>query len=118
MKQRTANKLLKIAKKENNLTFYQVATGEIDMLAFLDEYIKANELGDLKVCGTTLAKVIKANNTRKKTLQKWLDNETNDAFRKFHEKQIAILDDYAEAQLIDIIETTEALKAQAKLDAK
>lgn len=118
MKKTTAAKLEKIAIKENNLLFHRVAKGEVDMLAFLNEYIKQNDLGGLSVSGTTLKKLIEANNARKKLLEKWQAHETNEIYRKLNEKQIKILDDYAETQLIEIITKTEILKEQAAIDTE
>jgi len=116
MKKSTINKLKKLAQKYNDLMIYRLAVGDIDMLTFLLDYVKENELEDLEVSGTTLIKILKANNARRKTLNRWNKYETNEIYKKYNDAQLAILDKYAESQLIQIIEYTERLKEQAKMD--
>lgn len=116
MKKRTISKLKKLAQEKNDLMIYQLAVGDIDMLTFLMDYVKQNDLGDLAVSGTTLIKLLQSNNARRKTLEKWNKFETDEIYRKYNDAQLKILDDYAESQLIQIIENTEALKAQAVKD--
>ena len=116
MKKRTISKLKKLAQEKNDLQIYRLAVGDIDMLTFLMDYVKQNDLGDLAVSGTTLIKVLQANNARRKTLIKWNKFEEDETYKKYNDAQLKILDDYAESQLIQLIENTEALKVQAAKD--
>ena len=103
MKARTQKAIKKLAEERESVKLYKVATGETDLLSFLSDYVKENNLGDTPVAGSTLAKVLNANTRRRKQLDKWIADETNDTYKSLYQKEVKILDDYAETVFLELV---------------
>ena len=111
------NALLKLAEETNDLQLYKVATGEIDKLSFLIEFVKKNDLGSLVVCGDTLESVLHANKARYKKVASWLLCDTDDMYKELHQRELDLLDEYADVMLSEIFAQLDDLKVKAAEDA-
>lgn len=110
------NALLTLAEKTNDLQLYKVATGEVDKLTFLIDFVAKNNLGGLVVCGDTLDSVLHANKARYKKVSYWLLCDTDDVYKELHQKELDLLDEYADVMLTEIFAQLDDLKAKAAED--
>lgn len=111
-----SQRLLKIAEDTNDLRLYKLANGEGEIIDYLIQFVKDNDLGGLSVCGETLASVLRANAARRKKLMKWFSLDQDPTYKEIHYKEIQILDEYAETMLIEIFAQLDELKAKAASD--
>lgn len=109
-------RLLKIAEDTNDLRLYKLANGEGEIIDYLIQFVKDNDLGGLAVCGETLASVLRANAARRKKLMKWFSLDQDPTYKELHYKEIQILDEYAETMLIEIFKQLDDLKVKAAAD--
>lgn len=109
-------RLLKIAEDRNDLRLYKLANGEGEILDYLIQFVKENELGGLAVCGETLDSVLRANAARRKKLMKWFKIDTDPTYKEIHYKEIQLLDEYSETMLIEIFAQLDDLKVKAAAD--
>ena len=112
------NALLKLAEETNDLQLYKVATGEIDKLSFLIDFVGKNDLGGLVVCGDTLNSVLHANKARYKKVSFWLLCDTDDVYKDIHQRELDLLDEYADVMLTEIFAQLDDLKAKAAEDVE
>lgn len=112
------NALLKLAEETNDLQLYKVATGEIDKLSFLIDFVGKNDLGGLVVCGDTLNSVLHANKARYKKVSFWLLCDTDDVYKDIHQKELDLLDEYADVMLTEIFAQLDDLKVKAAEDVQ
>lgn len=109
-------RLLKIAEDTNDLRLYKLANGEGEIIDYLIQFVKDNDLGGLAICGETLASVLRANAARRKRLMKWFSLDQDPTYKELHYKEIQILDEYAETMLIEIFAQLDDLKVKAAAD--
>ena len=109
-------RLLKIAEDTNDLRLYKLANGEGEIIDYLIQFVKDNEIGGLAVCGETLDSVLRANAARRKKLMKWFSLDQDPTYKELHYKEIQILDEYAETMLIEIFAQLDSLKIKAAAD--
>ena len=112
------NALLKLAEETNDLQLYKVATGEIDKLSFLIDFVGKNDLGGLVVCGDTLNSVLHANKARYKKVSFWLLCDTDDVYKDIHQRELDLLDEYADVMLTEIFAQLDDLKVKAAEDVQ
>ena len=112
------NALLKLAEETNDLQLYKVATGEIDKLSFLIDFVGKNNLGGLVVCGDTLNSVLHANKARYKKVSFWLLCDNDDVYKDIHQRELDLLDEYADVMLTEIFAQLDDLKIKATEDVE
>ena len=112
------NALLKLAEETNDLQLYKVATGEIDKLSFLIDFVGKNNLGGLVVCGDTLNSVLHANKARYKKVSFWLLCDNDDVYKDIHQRELDLLDEYADVMLTEIFAQLDDLKIKAAEDVE
>ena len=112
------NALLKLAEETNDLQLYKVATGEIDKLSFLIDFVGKNDLGGLVVCGDTLNSVLHANKARYKKVAFWLLCDNDDVYKDIHQRELDLLDEYADVMLTEIFAQLDDLKVKAAEDVE
>ena len=118
MKRSTAKNLLAMAESNSDLQLYRVAKGDISVLDFLAKFANDNGLNGLHVIGgLTLDEIIKSNKQRYKKLVTWCALDTNEQYKKLHQKELSALEEYSEYLLLDVLTNTEELKEQAAKDA-
>ena len=116
MSKRKSDSLIKKAEELNDLQLYKVAIGEVDKLTFLYDFVKRNELGGLVVCGDTLESVLRANKARYNKLENWILFDNDDTYEDLHQRELDLLDEYAEVMLTEIFAQLDDLKAKAAAD--
>ena len=116
MKKRLSKSLIERAEETNDLQLYKVAKGEIDKLSFLIDFVKRNNLGRIFVCGDYLESILRANKARYKKVSSWLANDHDEAYKEIHQKELDLLDEYADTMLAELYENLDDLKARAAAD--
>lgn len=116
MSKRKSDSLIKKAEELNDLQLYKVAIGEVDKLTFLNDFVKRNGLGGLAVCGETLESVLRANKARYNKLENWILFDNDDTYEDIHQRELDLLDEYAEVMLTEIFAQFDDLKAKAAED--
>ena len=116
MKKRLNKSLIELAEATNDLQLYKVAKGDVDKLTFLIDFVKRNNLGRIFVCGDYLESILRANKARYKKVSGWLLHEEDDAYREIHQKELNLLDEYADTMLAELYSNLDDLKARAAAD--
>lgn len=114
---KTNQALLHRAEETNDLQLYRVATGEIDKFDFLTKLVKKEGIGNLVICGETLDSVLRANKARYRRVVGWFLYDTDDTYKELHQRELELLDEYADVMLTEIYADLDSLKVKAAEDA-